>query len=204
VEPRRTEFAAQATGAAASNLPLSEEPGSARLHCLFISRRWATAARESWTHSQRRASDIYFCSSPKTRRYGMPDAVRTRSPATRAHCRCVQFETNPRWHGSKPKAPRFTRKFDDPMAVATEASNGKCLPTVKVAERYGRTPRTIERWLDDEKLNFPQPVYINRFKYWNLDELETWERKQAATSVRSSEGHPAPKKCITPAGRAAT
>jgi hypothetical protein len=68
----------------------------------------------------------------------------------------------------------------------------------------GRTPRTIERWLDDEKLNFPQPVYINRFKYWNLDELETWERKQAATSVRSSEGHPAPKKCITPAGRAAT
>jgi hypothetical protein len=69
------------------------------------------------------------------------------------------------------------------MAVTTEAPTSKYLPTAKVAERYGRTPRTIERWLDDEKLNFPQPVYINRFKYWNIDELEGWERKRAAASV---------------------
>jgi hypothetical protein len=47
------------------------------------------------------------------------------------------------------------------MAVTTEASTGKYLLTAKVAERYGRTPRTIERWLDDKKLNFPQPIYIN-------------------------------------------
>jgi hypothetical protein len=69
------------------------------------------------------------------------------------------------------------------MAVTTEASTSKYLPTAKVAERYGRTPRTIERWLDDEKLNFPQPVYISRFKYWNIDELESWERKRVAASV---------------------
>jgi predicted DNA-binding transcriptional regulator AlpA len=76
------------------------------------------------------------------------------------------------------------------MAVTAEASTSKYLPTVKVAERYGRTPRTIERWLDDEKLNFPQPVYINRFKYWNIDELETWERKRAAESAaRESRVH---------------
>jgi hypothetical protein len=74
------------------------------------------------------------------------------------------------------------------MAVTTEASTGKYLPTAKVAERYGRTPRTIERWLDDEKLNFPQPVYINRFKYWNIDELEGWERKRAA-AMRESRVH---------------
>jgi hypothetical protein len=74
--------------------------------------------------------------------------------------------------------PRFPRKFDEAMAVTTEASTSKYLPTAKVAERYGRTPRTIERWLVNEKLNFPQPFYINRFKYWNIDELETWERKR--------------------------
>ena len=73
------------------------------------------------------------------------------------------------------------------MVVTTEASASKYLPTAKVAERYGRTPRTIERWLDDEKLNFPQPVYINRFKYWNIDELESWERKQVA--ARESRAH---------------
>jgi hypothetical protein len=84
-----------------------------------------------------------------------------------------------------------------PLAPTVDASSSRrtfgASGNSRVAERYGRTPRTIERWLDDEKLNFPQPVYINRFKYWNLDELETWERKQAATSVRSSEGHPAPR-----------
>jgi hypothetical protein len=79
--------------------------------------------------------------------------------------------------------PRFPRKLDEAMAVTTEASTGKYLPTAKVAERYGRTPRTIERWLVNEKLNFPHPVYINRFKYWNIDELETWERKRAAARV---------------------
>jgi hypothetical protein len=69
------------------------------------------------------------------------------------------------------------------MAVPAEASNSKYLPTVKVAERYGRTPRTIEQWLVNQNLDFPRPVYINRFKYWNIDELETWERKRAAASV---------------------
>jgi predicted DNA-binding transcriptional regulator AlpA len=79
------------------------------------------------------------------------------------------------------------------MVVTTEASASKYLPTAKVAERYGRTPRTIERWADDEKLNFPQPVYINRFKYWDIEELETWERKRAAASAaRESRVHAQP------------
>jgi hypothetical protein len=79
------------------------------------------------------------------------------------------------------------------MVVTTESSTGKYLPTAKVAERYGRTPRTIERWLNDEKLNFPHPVYINRFKYWNIDELETWERKRtAASAARESRVHTQP------------
>ena len=73
--------------------------------------------------------------------------------------------------------PRFPRELADAMAVTTEASTGKYLPTAKVAERYGRTPRTIERWLDDKKLNFPQPIYINRFKYWNI---VSWSRGSAS------------------------
>jgi len=72
------------------------------------------------------------------------------------------------------------------MAVTFETSLAKYLPTAKVAKRYGRTTRTIERWLEDEKLNFPRPVYISRYKYWNIDELEAWERLRSVTSHRSA------------------
>jgi predicted DNA-binding transcriptional regulator AlpA len=50
------------------------------------------------------------------------------------------------------------------------------LPARKVWERYGITSMTLWRWIQDEKLKFPPPVYIRRFRYWRLSDLIAWER----------------------------
>jgi hypothetical protein len=60
------------------------------------------------------------------------------------------------------------------------------LPTMKVAQRYGVSQRTLERWEDDTELQFPKPVVIiHRRKYWSLRDLEVWER-QLPLAVRSA------------------
>jgi hypothetical protein len=59
--------------------------------------------------------------------------------------------------------------------------SGAKLPTVKVAERYGVTTRSIYRWKEDPELGFPKPLVINSRGYWNLTDLEAWERQQQRT-----------------------
>jgi predicted DNA-binding transcriptional regulator AlpA len=59
-------------------------------------------------------------------------------------------------------------------------SDDTYLPARKVWERYGVTPMSLHRWLRDEKLNFPRPLYIGRFRYWNRDALADWERARAS------------------------
>ena len=49
------------------------------------------------------------------------------------------------------------------------------LPGPAVWRRYGVTSMTLHRWLADESLAFPKPVYLGRFRYWRLSELEQWE-----------------------------
>jgi predicted DNA-binding transcriptional regulator AlpA len=50
------------------------------------------------------------------------------------------------------------------------------LPARKVWERYGVTSMTLWRWLRDENLRFPRPVYIRRRRYWRTGDLVRWER----------------------------
>ena len=54
------------------------------------------------------------------------------------------------------------------------------LPTTQVANRYGVSTRSVERWQRDSKLDFPKPILINNRKYWPLSSIEAWERKRAA------------------------
>jgi hypothetical protein len=61
-----------------------------------------------------------------------------------------------------------------------DASVGVHLPATKVAQRYAVTPRTIDRWLDREALNFPKPLVVNNRRYWPLEVLLAWELAQAA------------------------
>jgi predicted DNA-binding transcriptional regulator AlpA len=54
------------------------------------------------------------------------------------------------------------------------------LTLTQVAERYGGvTVRTIDRWMKDEKLGFPQPMYIGRRPLWDETQLESFERDRA-------------------------
>lgn len=53
----------------------------------------------------------------------------------------------------------------------------------QVAERYKISGMTLYRWLRDPKLAFPQPMVVNRRKFFKESELATWERDRAKVSA---------------------
>jgi len=57
------------------------------------------------------------------------------------------------------------------------------LPSGKVAARYGRCGRTIDRWTKDPKLGFPKPIVIRGKRFWKEALLEQFERDCALTKV---------------------
>ncbi|MEJ6845205.1 DNA-binding protein [Sinorhizobium fredii] len=56
------------------------------------------------------------------------------------------------------------------------------LPARRVWERYGVTQMTLWRWLHDDKMRFPQPVYFGRRRYFRLSDIESWERQRITDS----------------------
>jgi predicted DNA-binding transcriptional regulator AlpA len=54
--------------------------------------------------------------------------------------------------------------------------NHEYLPAQAVWERYGVSSMTGWRWLHREDMKFPRPVYIGRFRYFRVTELQQWER----------------------------
>ena len=50
------------------------------------------------------------------------------------------------------------------------------LPRRKLPERYTVTPMTIYRWERDPLLAFPQAMIVNGKKFYDVDELEAWEK----------------------------
>ncbi len=57
-----------------------------------------------------------------------------------------------------------------------------------VLARFGICSRSLDRWIVNASLNFPQPLMINSRRYFYLDEIEAWERAQAAkNSTRAVE-----------------
>lgn len=64
--------------------------------------------------------------------------------------------------------------------------NSEFLPARRVWERYGVTSMTLWRWLRDDGLDFPRPVYIGRFRYFRVEELEAWDADRLA--FRDGEG----------------
>jgi predicted DNA-binding transcriptional regulator AlpA len=53
------------------------------------------------------------------------------------------------------------------------------LPGPKVSARYDVSDMTIYRWIRDERMQFPQPHYFGRLRYWKLSDLMSWERQRA-------------------------
>jgi predicted DNA-binding transcriptional regulator AlpA len=57
------------------------------------------------------------------------------------------------------------------------------VPARQVRARYGVTSMTLWRWLADDKLAFPKPIYIGRYRYWCLSALVAWERALCGKSL---------------------
>jgi len=50
----------------------------------------------------------------------------------------------------------------------------------QLAERYGNvSERSVDRWTQDPKMGFPQPIYIGGTPLWDEEELEAFERERA-------------------------
>ena len=59
-------------------------------------------------------------------------------------------------------------------------SNDVMLTAKRVKIRYGDiSDMTLHRWLTDDKLNFPKPIYIKTARYWRLSELLDFEHSRA-------------------------
>ena len=67
----------------------------------------------------------------------------------------------------------------DVSLIETEATS-QLLPTRLVCKRYGVSDRTISRWERDPDLQFPQPVTINKRKYYPEAALTAFDRDRAA------------------------
>ena len=50
---------------------------------------------------------------------------------------------------------------------------GHILPARAVWERYGITSMTLYRWLDDDDLAFPKPIYIGRHRFFGSRSLSS-------------------------------
>ncbi|TCL70563.1 helix-turn-helix protein [Rhizobium sp. BK251] len=59
----------------------------------------------------------------------------------------------------------------------------KYLTGTQVADRYHITDVTLWRWLKDDGLCFPQPMRINRRRFFREDELVEWERTRSSVSA---------------------
>jgi hypothetical protein len=56
--------------------------------------------------------------------------------------------------------------------------------TPDVADEFGKNPRTIKRWIGDERLGFPRPVRINGRLYVDRKALEEWKQSRVAASLK--------------------
>jgi predicted DNA-binding transcriptional regulator AlpA len=67
--------------------------------------------------------------------------------------------------------------------MSTGAGEGDgYLPARKVWTRYGVSDMTLHRWVQDPTMNFPQPIYIGRYRYWRERDLIAFEREPARAS----------------------
>ena len=72
----------------------------------------------------------------------------------------------------------------EPLATAcrlaeSNARSEHLVPARRVRDRYSICAMTLHRWLRKPGLNFPDPIIVNRRRYWRLADLVAWEEAQA-------------------------
>ena len=71
------------------------------------------------------------------------------------------------------------------LTPTNDTTNERMLPMGQVCRRYGVTDRTIDRRLTRGIL--PEPIRINRYRYWRLSDLERFERGAPCADQNRSE-----------------
>lgn len=60
------------------------------------------------------------------------------------------------------------------------SNSKKFLTANQVRDRFGGiSDMSLWRWLKDPKLNFPQPTYINKRRFFDEASIAAWEAEQA-------------------------
>jgi predicted DNA-binding transcriptional regulator AlpA len=57
----------------------------------------------------------------------------------------------------------------------------KLVPTKGVCSRYGRSDRTIDRWVETGEL--PKPIYIRGLRYWDEADLDARDEARKAEAA---------------------
>ena len=66
------------------------------------------------------------------------------------------------------------------MNIHATPDDDALLQTGKVARRYGRHIRSIDRWLANPAVGFPPPdMVVNNRRYWRVSSLRQWEIRRA-------------------------
>lgn len=67
---------------------------------------------------------------------------------------------------------------EDHLVRGPSEDDDRLIPAKQVWLRYGVTSMTLFRWLRDDRMQFPAPVYLGRLRYWRLRELQDWEQSR--------------------------
>ncbi len=63
--------------------------------------------------------------------------------------------------------------------------NTDLITAAQVREQLGGiSDMTLYRWVHDQEMGFPHPLYIRRNRYWRLADIEQWLDKQKPKRVR--------------------
>jgi len=63
---------------------------------------------------------------------------------------------------------------------APDLDDEALLNSAQTKARCGNvTDMCLWRWMRDERVNFPQPVKINRRNYWKLGDIRAWQAAHA-------------------------
>lgn len=58
--------------------------------------------------------------------------------------------------------------------MSDDFDNHQRIPISKVRSLCGVTDMTIWRWLRNDKMKFPKPIYIGNRRYWRLADIIMW------------------------------
>jgi predicted DNA-binding transcriptional regulator AlpA len=56
----------------------------------------------------------------------------------------------------------------------------RLLTSRQLCVRYSVSDRTLHHWLLDQRLGFPRPLVIRRRRYWDQEQIDAFDRAQAA------------------------